>query len=301
MKSRIKFFLLVLLIASCDSHNTPQTFPEEFEQIKVMTFNVLYTTDNEATALTILESGADIIGLQEISKSRLIDLAQRLNYQYQGFANTVANMSDQDTGILSRFKIVQVFSNGVVVQVNKNLRAAIFTCHLTPYPYQPYDFRDGVISTAVQAVESAAFRLGEIEPVLDEMENAKDLGIPVFLTGDFNEPSHLDWTTETAAQNMHFNKAVIWPVSTAIAGDGWIDAWRSLFPNPINSPGITWTPGESASEVYDRIDIIYHSPSSSVELLDIRTVGGVNDPAGVKIDGYASDHYAVVATYKLKP
>ena len=266
-----------------------------------MSFNVFYSTTHQSTTTTIRESGADIIGLQEISVARMTEVAQQLGYFYHSFGKTSANLSNQDTGILSRFKIVQVYSNGVVVQVNKNLQVAIFTCHLSPYPYQPYDFRDGKISTPSQAVASASFRLDEIDPMLDELEEARAKNIPVFITGDFNEPSHLDWTIETANTGLHFGKAVAWPVSSAIVLDDWVDVWRLKMTSPLNFPGITWTPFESANEVYDRIDIIYQNQTPLLTLSDIRSVAGMQTAAGIKVSGYESDHYAVIATYEIKP
>lgn len=292
--------VLVLLILGCRPDGAPvKQFPEEFKELDVMTFNVLYSTSNQSVVATIRESGADIIGLQEISKDRLATIAQSLKYDYHGFPETSANLSSQDTGILSRFEIVQVFTDGVVVQVNKNLKVAIFACHLSPYPYEPYDFRDGVITTAQQAVASASFRLEEINPVIAQINTLKSSGIPIFLTGDFNEPSHLDWTAETANANLHFNKVVAWPVSSAIASASLVDAWRNQLHNPVNFPGITWTPWESANEVYDRIDIIYHANTSALTLQDIRTVAGTGDGADITVAGYESDHYAVIATYKI--
>jgi exonuclease III len=294
--------LACLLIACNGSNEIIQVAEEEFDEIKVMTHNVLYTTSNDATLQVLRETDADIIGLQEVSTSRLIDLAQKLHYHFHSFSKTTANLNDEDTGILSRFPITRFFENGVVVRVNPKLELAVFTVHLAPYPYEPYDFRDGVITTAEAAVASASkLRLPALEPVLEEINNARNDGIPVFLTGDFNEPSHFDWTTQTASSNMHFNKVVEWPVSKMITQSGLIDAYRSRFPNAANFPGVTWTTIESPDEVYDRIDMVYQTDEQAFTLKDVRLVGGVGDIAGILVKDYPSDHYAVIATYKLEP
>lgn len=293
------FITIVLFCWSCDKNTVLKAVPEEYNEFRVMTYNVLYTTSNESIVSTIRASGADIIGLQEISRSRLMDVQQKLGYYYYSFPKTTANMSDQDTGILSRFKIVRFLNNGVVVQVNPSFNVALFTVHLSPYPYQPYDFRDGKITTEAQAVAGASFRLNEINPVLEEMTEIKSEGIPVFLTGDFNEPSHLDWTSETAAVNLHFKKVVAWPVSTAITESGWQDAFRLQYANAANFPGNTWTTIEATNEVYDRIDMIYHVLPNTFTLQDVRLVAGIGDAAGIAVADYASDHYAVIATYEL--
>ena len=294
-------FSTLLCLTNCTkSDDVQEDSTEEYEEIKVMTYNILYSTSNDQTLKTIRETNADIIGLQEASQARIIELAQNLHYKFYLIPESSGNFGANDTGILSRFPITRFLKDGVVVQVNPELEVAIFTVHLSPYPYEPYDFRDGVITTPQQAITSASeTRLPEINPVLEQIQEIKTENIPVFLTGDFNEPSHLDWTETTASHNMHFNQVVEWPVSKAIAAVDLKDAYRMKFENAANFPGNTWTTFESDDEVYDRIDIIYHSEETKLSLFDVRLVGGTTNTAGIKVDGYASDHYAVMATYKL--
>jgi exodeoxyribonuclease-3 len=295
------FFFLLCFCGCNDDDKIPPTPVEEFDEIRVMTYNVLYSTSNEQTLKVLRETDADIIGLQEISAARLMDLAQKLGYRYHRFSRTSANLSDDDTGILSRFPITVGLTNGVLIQVNHLLEVAVFTVHLSPYPYEPYDFRDGKIATAAQAIASASsLRLPEIQPVIAEIDRTLKAGHPVFLTGDFNEPSFLDWTATTAANNLHFGKQVEWPVSKQIVEAGLTDVYRFQFPDPADFPGNTWTTIESPDEVYDRIDIIYQNETEEFTLTDIRTVGGGDDAAGIPVEDYPSDHYAVIATYKLK-
>lgn len=265
-----------------------------------MTYNVLFSTSNEATVQVLRETGADIIGMQEISASRLGNLAQQLNYKQHSFSSAAGNGGVNDTGILSRFPISRMLSNGVVLKVNPELDVAVFTVHLPPYPYQPYDFRDGKITTATQAIASASTtRLSKIQSVLDEIKELQKENIPIFLTGDFNEPSHLDWTSETASLNLHFGKVVEWPVSKIIYTAGFVDVYRSKFESAGNYYGVTWTTIENSNEVYDRIDMIYQTPTQKLTLQDVRLVGGPGDSASITVEGYPSDHYAVIAYYKL--
>lgn len=299
---RVWIYLFLAILTGCEK---PVIIPEpveEFNELKVMTYNVLYTVDNSITLKVLRETAPDVIGFQEISVDKLSDLASKLQYYHHHFPKTSANMSNQDTGILSRFPIVRLLTDGVVVQVNKNLQVAVFTVHLSPYPYEPYDFRDGVITTPEQAIASASLtRLPEIEPVIDQIEAMQAEGIPVFVTGDFNEPSHFDWNATTAANNLHFEKIVSWPVSNAIVNSGLVDAYRLAFSNAANFPGNTWTPVRTPNEVYDRIDIIYHSENEAYSLTDIRLVGGLSDGSGISVEGYASDHFGVLAAYALNP
>lgn len=297
---RLSWMVIMFVLIGCNDDKLSNVEEEEFDEIKVMTFNILYSTSNEATLKALLEADADIIGVQEISTTRLMELAQQLHYHFHSFPKSKGNLNDQDTGVLSRFPFTRYSENGVVVRVNPKLEVGMFTVHLAPYPYQPYDFRDGVIHTAGEAVESATqTRVPSIESVLAEVAEVTADGIPVFLTGDFNEPSFLDWTAETSASNLHFGKIVEWPVSKAITKSGFVDTYRSKFSNPADFPGITWTTMETENEVYDRIDMIYHTFDAKYQLIDVRTVGGPDDTAGIIVPEYESDHYAVVATYKL--
>ncbi len=112
------------------------------------------------------------------------------------------------------------------------------------------------------------------------------------------EPYHQDWTTEAASH--HFGKVVNWPVSSRIEETGLTDAYRSYYPDEIAHPGITWTTLETVNEVYERIDYIYHDTNNTFSLKKIELVGGTGDTAEIIINGYASDHYAVVATYEIE-
>ena len=57
--------------------------------------------------------------------------------------------------------------------------------------------------------------------------------LPVFLTGDFNEPSHLDWTTAAANAKL-CPLPVTWPSSKAVVDAGFVDAYEWVeAPNTI--------------------------------------------------------------------
>jgi endonuclease/exonuclease/phosphatase family metal-dependent hydrolase len=236
---------LALFAFSCaPDPDVKKDIDHDIQELRVMSYNILYTTSNESTLKVLQESNADIIGLQEASSARLADLAQKHRFYYHSFKKSTANMSDQDTGILTRFPITRFFDNGVVVKINADISVGIFSVHLAPYPYEPYDFRDNKITTAEQAIASATrVRIPQINPALEEIQELLDEGVPVFLTGDFNEPSSLDWTAVPAEKKMHFGKVVQWPVSIAVQNAGFTDAYRMKFPNPLSHPGNTWTTG----------------------------------------------------------
>jgi endonuclease/exonuclease/phosphatase family metal-dependent hydrolase len=302
MMKNIGLILLLALLWSCGSTPKNQE-PEENEAVSftVMSFNVLYSTSVESTIKTIAETGADITGLQEASDERIKETADSLGFYSHAFSKAAGNLSDNDTGILSRFPIGKKFETGVMVELPNGEDIAVFSVHLSAYPYEPYDIRDGKIETA-EGAETAAgnIRLPEINPVLERIDSLMNAGVPVFLTGDFNEPSHLDWTEKAAENNMHFSMAVEWPVSKAVTDTGMEDAYRLAFPDEVEKNGITWTTNLSENEVHDRIDIVYQAMPESWELKSVKRVGRPDNDGAVKIPGYESDHYAVIASYSVQ-
>ena len=141
--------------------------------------------------------------------------------------------------------------------------------------------------------------------LLNQMAPALNSNSPVFLTGDFNEPSHLDWTQVAANAGLHFGKKVDWPASRAITNTGLIDSFRELRPNEITDRGNTWTTGYPApntdpNEVHDRIDMVYYSgpnvTPTSVKTLGYNASDGSTD---IAIQPYPSDHRAVVTQFNL--
>jgi endonuclease/exonuclease/phosphatase family metal-dependent hydrolase len=272
-----------------------------------MTFNVWSaegTASGREKLREIIEtSQADIIGLQEMTDSagRSIATSLGLNYHQQ---------SSSDIQILSRYPIVGAASGGLGVQIELEPGQNIwfFNSHLSAYPYQPYDLRDGLLSmneNAVMAASNSA-RGAEVTSYLSSMSDAIASQMPAFFVGDFNEPSHLDWTSEAAAATPRsFDFKVQYPASKRIVDAGMIDSLRSVRPDEVNDTAYTWTPGYPPpildfNEVHDRIDIIYHR-GLGVVTTDAFTIGPVDGNSNTDrgIAGYNADHRAVVADYTL--
>src|SRR4051812_2651468 len=125
------------------------------------------------------------------------------------------------------------------------------------------------------------------------------------MTGDFNTPSHLDWTPAVAAVRPDVRYPAAWPVTRALASAGFQDTYRVAHPDPVAAPGITWTfgypfPRLAEGEVVDRIDFV--QASAGIEVLG----SGIAGPPGTRdvtfpIDPYPSDHRAVVSAVRLAP
>ncbi|WP_299252305.1 endonuclease/exonuclease/phosphatase family protein [uncultured Aquimarina sp.] len=257
--------------------------------LKVMTFNKLFTTSNSSVLNVVRSSGADVIGIQE-SYGAARNVANSLGFYYHNISSSEA--------VVSRYPITSTNASGVQITLPNGLEVYVFNAHLTSYPYQPYDIRDGSIRTESQAINSANnTRSSEMRRIVNTIQSWVPSGAPVFFTGDFNEPSHLDWTQRAANAGIHAMK-VAWPTSKQATDISMKDSWRSVYPDEVSKPGNTWTPNRSSNEVYDRIDIIYHRGNDLIATEAVR-FGPAADDAEIQLSGYASDHRAAMVTYSL--
>lgn len=277
----------------------PGATAQTFDTLRVMSYNIWVggaaTGPLSRTVGVIQAAQADIIGIQEQGSNGQA-IANALGFNYQSLGTS--------TAILSRYPILQTFDSGVKVRLSAQLEAYVFNVHLPPYEYQPYNIRDGFITNEAQAIaEAKATR--NVTGVLNAMTPSLNSGDPVFFVGDFNEPSHLDWTADAAAAGMHFGMKVDWPTSRSVVNAGLTDAFRQLRPNEIGDPGFTWTPGEPAptirpNEVHDRIDMVYYAGDDVTPTL-AQTLGyNANDGStDIAIQPYPSDHRAVVVEFDV--
>jgi endonuclease/exonuclease/phosphatase family metal-dependent hydrolase len=300
------FSLLALLVSCCCIHGA--------ESLRVMSFNMWVGGESGGQPLTqtaqvIRAAKADIVGLQETHGEEKNgarpnngkSLAKLLGWHYfdQG----------ERTAIISRFSIATNTPAkwGVSINAPNVGEVWLFNAHLMHAPYQPYQllgipYADApFIRTADEAVAEARKARGrQVERLLAELKPALATGRPVFLTGDFNEPSHLDWT-ERAAKAGKCPLPVEYPTTKSIVSAGMSDAFRAIFPNEITHPGMTWTPltaPDDPKDRHDRIDMVFFA-GKSVTPTACEVVGEKNGVADIVVSPYPSDHRAVVAAFSL--
>jgi hypothetical protein len=180
---------------------------------------------------------------------------------------------------------------------------AVANTHLPSTPYGPYKVQLGKSRAKVLALERR-LRVPALHHVLRLLPRLAARGIPVFLTGDFNSPSHLDWTCAVADVRADVPYPVRWPASEALADAGFVDSYRSVHPDPVADPGFTWTPGVPegrAQDVFDRIDwVLSAGPAAAVSS---RLVGETGNPqVDVATPGrFPTDHRGVVSTFEVTP
>ena len=257
------------------------------EPVTVMTFNVWYggvQVDFPAIGRAIRAADADIVGVQE-PEGRLRRIARSAGLAYV----------DETLHVISRYPLFAANVGGVRIgyaAVDQDHVVAIANVHLTATPYGPEWLRDGRSHAAVLKLERET-RLPEIKPYLRPLARLARRGVPVFLTGDMNSPSHLDWPT------------LEWPVSKAMADAGLRDSYREAWPDAVARPGRTWTAGTpppriKPRETLDRIDwVMAGGPSTT---LASRLVGEAGGPdVDIGLDRWGSDHRAVASTFDAIP
>jgi hypothetical protein len=207
--------------------------------------------------------------------------------------------------IISRLPIIDPPAGNAVyifVEVAPGKVAALMNVHLLSDPYGPDLVRDGGTPEQLRALEDST-RLPAIHDQVAALPGLVAAGIPVFLTGDFNSPSRLDWTPAVVAARKEVRFPFDWPVSKALADAGFRDGYRVVHPDPVAVPGLTWSPGgpETAkNEVFDRIDWVLSAGAAVPTASTV--VGEPGDPdAGVTISPYPTDHRGVVTTFEVTP
>lgn len=261
---------------------------------------------------SIRESGADIVGLQEASPELASRIAKELGWHCTGKA-------DGSAQLVSRFPIVESYGmerlTGAKIRISDQPERdiVVFNCHLDYLDYGPYAAaKTGATAASVLEEEQKSAREPQLRAMLEKMRPffPTSGGAPVFLTGDFNGPSHLDWTDACAASHGNVG-SVAWPASSLVIGAGFSDSFRTAHPDPLADPGNTWSAIHKQTEPQDRIDFTYHmgsgvkvTKSTTFSTAVEATVGPWTTSAvteAVKKNTWPSDHLAVVTVYALPP
>jgi endonuclease/exonuclease/phosphatase family metal-dependent hydrolase len=266
-----------------------------------MSFNIewggTHVDFNQVTE-AIRRSGADIVGIQE-AEGNLQRLAGELGWHY-----------DLRHYIISRFPLLDASATQgryLYVEVEPGRVIAMANLHLPSEMPGPHELRDGVPVDRVLETERRV-RLAKLQPYLDAVAALPGDDIPVFVTGDFNAPSHADWIPSAIGTRRFLDQAVDWPVSRAMAAAGFHDAWREVYPDPVANPGLTWWAGRPPLESYapdendpqDRIDFVWFA--GAVEVQGAELVGETGAPdVSISIDPWPSDHRGVVSEFTVWP
>lgn len=276
---------------------------------------------------TMVPGGYDAI-VDEIERLRpdFVTFSEVRNYHGTRFCDRiVASLRERgleyysfysyDSGLLSRHPITDsttVFpengDHGSIYRMVSEMggrEIAVYTAHLDYLNDAYYNVRgyDGstwekipIPQTVLEVLQvyDASQRDDAIREFIADAGKDIEAGRIVILGGDFNEPSHLDWTWETKDLYDHNGLIIPWTVPLMLDNAGYIDTYREQFPDVLSHPGftfpadnplipverLTWTPD---ADERDRIDYIFYYPYSS--LLTVKTPKDVSVESAVMMDG----------------
>ncbi len=287
-----------LALGACTSHK-----PEE-KELTVLQFNIWQEG-------TVIAGGFDAIA-DEIARLKpdFVTLSEVRNYHDTRFCDRIVSALAErgeeyhsfysyDSGLLSRYPITDsatVFphegDHGTIYRLNTKIDGkdfAVYTGHLdyqndTYYEVRAYDgnswnrMEEPLTDVdSIMARNLLSLRDEAIDSFLADAARQHEAGAIVIFGGDFNEPSHLDWTEATRDSADHPGVVIEWPNTLALHKAGYRDAYREVYPDPVTHPGytypsdnaalppekITWAP---LSDERDRIDYIFFRPDTATDM-----------------------------------
>jgi hypothetical protein len=269
-----------------------------------MEFNIEYggeQVDFQGVINAIKAGGADVVGIEE-GYGNMPKIAEGVGWKY----------FDPRTQVVSKYPLLApADANGLYtyVEVRPGRVVAISNVHLPSKRYGPFQIdRSNLNAKQVVQVENAV-RVPALEPSLKVVGGLAAKDVPVFLMGDFNAPSHLDYTQAAVGTRKQIKFPVDWPESEAAAKAGLTDSFRAVHPDPVADPGLTWpasrphvqgyNPGPNGAEA-DRIDFIYSGgPAKPTDSVIVGEQGG--DGVDVPSAPWPTDHRAPVSTFDVTP
>lgn len=245
--------------------------------VRVMTYNIWYGGEQinfRDTVDAIKHSKADIVGLQECD-ANLHKLAELCGLQYVDERRfIISRFPIFDSGRTGRrtedgpgaYAIHGLDSNAVHawILIAPGKVIAFANTHQNWDPYGPDLAAAGGTPEELMALEEAA-RGEDVRALTEACREIAQTSTPFFLTGDFNCPSHLDWTEDMVGAQPQIRYPFDWPSSRSLTDIGLIDTFRSMHPHAHKKHGITFGPGQpaplpmNADQYRDRIDFIYAS------------------------------------------
>ncbi len=240
------------------------------------------------------KENADIIGLIETYGSGAI-IADSLGYYFYLISSNLSIMSRYP--IENTIKLFKPFySGGALLDLGDGHKTAFFDIWLSYTPDECELFKGKSVVKEFIKKETET-RRKEIKIILNEIQSYIDNAdnVPVFVVGDFNSGSHLDWTEQTKEQ--HFGLVMDWGTSHTMLDSGFKDSFREMNPDPIKDPGFTWSPlinhaTPNQNCVRDRIDFIYYKGK---KVLPYRSRSIEDHPVF-----WPSDHGSVVSWFYIQ-
>jgi endonuclease/exonuclease/phosphatase family metal-dependent hydrolase len=273
-------------------------------RVSLMTFNVEYggtVIDFAKIVEAVAKADADVVGINE-GYAHVRKIARQAGYDYWN------NRLD----LISRYPFIdppEADGRYVFVELSPGQVVALANVHLSSADYGPRRILDGWSRRKVLRTERR-LRLPELRPIVRALEPVAAAGIPSFVMGDLNSPSHDDYTAATVGQRPQIRWPVAWPVTRLLERRGFVDSWRGVHPDPTVAEGLTWPAGRPrspdswnprADAPQDRIDQIWVAGDGAAAV-GSRVVGERGGPGvTISVKPWGSDHRAVRSSFDVIP
>lgn len=217
----------------------------------------------------------DVLCAQECSKLSESEIKARGLY-----IHTHSNNGQVKCSIISRYPFSGTTPNkyGVYIDLGEGIVALVMNCHGAFYPYGPYQL-NGIEYKGYPGTDDVDYvvrvnkeaRQAMVDKLLEDLASATTPFVS--LSGDFNEPSWLDWTEDAQSAGI-VPYAVQWPTTRSL-WEGGIkgDAYRTIHPDPVTHSGYTWTPFPSAKDTKDRLDLTLYTLSPNTTVKSCQIIG----------------------------
>jgi len=344
-------FLRSLILFVCCSVFVQCKSDQEQLPLTVLQFNIwqegtVVKNGFDAIIDEIIHTESDIVALSEVRNYKNTNLAERLVAALKERGHTYYAQKSEDSGILSRYPILDQVNiyplkndHGTITKAIidvKGTEIAFYSGHLDylncaiylPRGYDGSTWKElAAPVTNLQEIEKvnlASERDDAIHAFINDALLEQQKGRIVIYGGDNNEASHLDWIEENKHLYDHNGVVMHWNNTVNLERNGFVDAYRKQFPNPLTHPGFTypadnplvpitklaWSP---KADDRDRIDFVFYLPNKRLKLKEVKIVGPKGDivrnkrvqqetsdvfiqPLGV----WPSDHKAILVKFELK-
>lgn len=286
---------------------------QQKSQLKILQINIwqegtIVPNGFPAIADEIIAKKADVVLFSEVRNYNNTDFVKRILSELKNknaFYYGISSEPSLDVAFISKFPIkdqktlyTEVNKMGNVLKSKIQVAGRNFTFYAVHLDYTNYACYlprgyDGVtwkkldqpivdVASIIEANRKGKRDEAIRDIILDADKESKNETIVI--AGDFNEPSHLDWTSETKDLFDHRGAIVPWDCSVLLTVAGFVDSFRKKYPNPVSHPGFTfpaynkdvaidklaWAP---LADDRDRIDYVYYRTNKPIKVSEVKIVG----------------------------
>lgn len=338
-----KLFLLLFLLPGLFSCSSPRDKEFTVLQWNIWQEGTMVPGGYESIVNEIARLQPDFVTLSEVRNYDHTNFTARLVQSLKEKGETYYSFYSYDTGLLSRYPITDSLTvfpenndHGSIYRLTAEMngkKMAVYTAHLdylddAYYNVRGYDgstWQEIPIPTTVEEVLERNVRSQRDDAIrcfIEQAQKDREAGYTVILGGDFNEPSHQDWTEATKDLYDHHGLVIPWTVPVLLEEAGFVDAYRQHYPDVLAYPGFTYpsdNPAKPAEKITwapkaderDRIDYIWYDPQQGLTVSDAAIFGPrgsivrsqrvqetSQDRFIEPLDVWPTDHKGVLVTFK---